>query len=107
MSKTVKLIVFVPTTHADMVREAMGKAGAGRIGNYHFCSFSVKGISRFRPAEGANPSIGKIGKLESVEEEKIEVVCPKDRLKEVIDAIKKVHPYEEVAMDVYPLESII
>jgi len=107
MGQTVKLVVFVPTTHADIVREAMGKAGAGRIGNYHFCSFSVKGISRFKPAEGASPSIGKIGELESVEEEKIEVVCPKGRLKEVIEAVKRVHPYEEVAMDVYPLEDII
>jgi|SRR6266478_4983868 hypothetical protein len=107
MSETVKLVVFVPTTHADIVREAMGKAGAGRIGDYYFCSFSVKGISRFKPAEGASPTIGKIGELESVEEERIEAVCPKDKLKEVIEAIKKVHPYEEVAMDVYPLENII
>ena len=104
-SKNVKIVVFVPETHTDMVREAMGKAGAGVIGNYSFCTFSTKGIGRFKPEQGANPHIGKIGKLEEVVEERIETVCPREKLDAVIKAIKEVHPYDEVALDVYPLEN--
>jgi hypothetical protein len=105
-SNSVKIVVFVPEGHADAVRDAMGKAGAGRIGNYTFCSFSSKGVGRFRPEDGANPAIGKVGELEAVEEERIEVVCDRALLKQVIGAIKNVHPYEEVALDIYPLEEI-
>jgi len=106
MSNNVKIVVFVPESHADTVREAMGEAGAGKIGNYTFCSFSSKGTGRFKPEAGANPAIGEIGKLESVEEERIEAVCERGILNSVIQAIKKVHPYEEVAIDIYPLEDI-
>lgn len=105
-SQNVKIVVFVPETHTDVVREAMGKAGAGKIGNYDFCTFSSKGFGRFKPTQGANPHIGSIGKLETVPEERIETVCARERLEDVIKAIKEVHPYEEVAMDVYPLENI-
>jgi len=101
--KLVKLVVFVPATHADRVREAMGKAGAGVIGNYHYCSFSIKGIGRYLPVSGAKPAIGKVGKLEEVVEERIETTCERKDLKKIITAVKKVHPYEEVAYDVYPL----
>lgn len=105
-SKNVKIVVFVPETHTDIVRDAMGKAGAGKLGNYSHCSFSVKGIGRFRPEKGANPHVGEVGKSEEVAEERIEVTCPREILKTVIAEIKKVHPYEEIAMDVYPLENI-
>lgn len=105
-SKIVKIVVYVPETHADAVRLAMGKAGAGKIGNYSFCSFSAKGIGRFLPGKEANPAIGRVGKSEQVEEERIEARCERRRLKEVIKAIEKVHPYEEVALDIYPLEEI-
>lgn len=99
----VKLVVFVPLSHADAVREAMGAAGAGKIGNYSYCSFSTRGVGRYRPDVGANPAIGSVGNFEAVEEERIETVCEKDRLEDVVAAIKKVHPYEEVAFDIYPL----
>lgn len=105
-SNIVKIVVFVPEKHADIVREAIGKAGAGKINNYTFCSFSSKGIGRFKPEEGAHPTIGEVGKLEAVEEERIEVVCERKILTSVIEAIKKVHPYEEVALDIYLLEKI-
>ncbi len=105
-SKKVKIVVFVPESHADVLREAIGKAGAGRVGNYDYCSFSLKGFGRFRPKEGAHPAIGKIGKFEIVPEERVEIVCDRDILSSVIDAINKVHPYEETALDVYPLEEI-
>ncbi|MFH1192280.1 MAG: hypothetical protein V1655_02275 [bacterium] len=67
----------------------MGEAGAGKIANYSFCSFSVKGAGRFKPESGANPAIGEIGKLESVQEERIEVLCKRDIIEDVIEAIKK------------------
>jgi hypothetical protein len=99
----VKLVTFVPETHADAVRTAMGESGAGTIGNYTHCSFSSRGIGRYLPGEGANPSIGEVGTYEEVPEERIEVVCEMSLLPKVIAAIKAVHPYEEVAFDVYPL----
>lgn len=103
--KTYKFVVFVPLSHADAVREAMGKAGAGRIGNYTYCSFSSRGTGRFLPGEGAHPVIGEVGKPEEVEEERIEVFCTEQSIDAVIAAMKSVHPYEEVAYDVYPLEA--
>lgn len=105
MNNQVKIVVFVPESHADAVRQAMGNAGAGKIGNYSHCSFSSKGVGRFLPQEDAHPTIGEVGKFEAVEEERIEVVCSKELVGGVVAAIKKVHPYEEVALDVYPLES--
>mgnify|MGYP001605250821 CR=1 FL=1 len=102
---TYKLIVTAPLSHADVVREAIGEAGGGKIGNYSFCSFSTVGIGRFKPDQGANPAIGEVGQFEQVEEERIEVTVHEDVLDDVIAAIKKVHPYEEVVIDVYKLES--
>jgi hypothetical protein len=58
----------------------------------------------FKPEDGAHPAIGEVGKLESVQEERIEAICDRNLLEDVITAIKKVHPYEEVALDIYPLE---
>ena len=104
-NETVKLVVFVPETHVDVVREAMGKAGAGLIGDYKHCSFSVKGVCRFIPLDTAHPTIGEVGKFEEVQEERIECVSKRSKAKEVIAAIKKVHPYEKVAFDIYPLIS--
>ncbi len=105
-SSRVKICVEVPESHATAVREAMGKAGAGIIGNYAGCSFSVKGIGRFTPQEGANPAIGKAGKSEEVIEEQIQMVCKRSRLTEVVAAIKAAHPYEEPGIAVYSLEEL-
>jgi len=103
MKRNVKIVVFVPEANSDAVREAIGKAGAGKIGKYSYCTFSTKGIGRFKPEQGAKPAIGKVGKLEQVAEERIEFVCEKKLIKKVINAIKKVHPYEEISLDIYPL----
>lgn len=62
MSNLVKIVVFVPLTHTDIVRQAIGDAGAGIIGNYSHCSFSSKGTGRYKPLEGAKPAIGEVGK---------------------------------------------
>lgn len=105
INEIVKIVVFVPKTHANIVRQAMGDAGAGTIGSYSHCSFSIDGIGRYKPLEGAHPAIGEVGKFEEVEEERIECVCERGKAKEVIAAIKEVHPYEKVAFDIYPLIS--
>ena len=105
LNKTYKIIVYVPVSHADAVREAMGKAGAGKSDKYSFCSFSTRGVGRFKPEAGAKPAIGEIGKLEEVEEERIEITCAADSVKEVMAAIKSAHPYEEAAIDIYSLEN--
>ena len=106
MTARYKIVVFVPETHADTLRQAMGEVGAGRIGDYGFCSFSSKGIGRFRPEMGAHPAIGTVGALEAVPEERIEVLCEADRLQAVLAAIRAAHPYEEPATDVYTLVEV-
>jgi hypothetical protein len=100
-----KLVVTVPSTHAEAVRLAIGEAGAGRIGKYSFCSFTTRGIGRFRPEEGAMPTIGEIGTMEEIEEEKIECQCDESVIDTVLAALKKVHPYEEIAYDLWKLEN--
>jgi hypothetical protein len=99
----VKIAVFVPATHADKIRKVLNDSRAGKLGNYDYCSFSTKGTGRFRGLKGSNPAIGKVGEIEKVEEEKIEVLCSRENYKDVLEAIKKAHPYEEPAIDVYPL----
>ncbi|MDQ0254375.1 dinuclear metal center YbgI/SA1388 family protein [Evansella vedderi] len=96
-----KLVVFVPEKYADEVREALGTAGAGHIGNYSHCTFNTKGTGTFKPGEGTNPHIGQQGKMEFVSEVKIESVFPESLEKKVIRAMLKAHPYEEAAYDVF------
>jgi hypothetical protein len=101
--KNFKIVVFTPLPHCDKIRKAIGDAGAGHIGNYSHTSFSSKGIGRFMPNDSANPFIGKSGKIEEVEEERIEFICPKEMAKDIVALIRKVHPYEEPAIDIIPL----
>lgn len=101
--KMFKIITFVPIQDAGKVRKAMGDAGAGVLGNYHHASFSSRGIGRFIPEKGASPAIGEVGKLEEVEEERIEVFCQKEKVKAVVAAIKVTHPYEEIPLEIYQL----
>jgi hypothetical protein len=102
MSK-VKIVTFVPLENADELRNALSEAGAGMIGNYIFCSYPIVGHGRFLPNLSANPHIGQPGLPAIVKEERVEVVCEKKSAKTVIEAMKKAHPYEEVAFDIYPL----
>ena len=106
MEKQYKIVLYAPLTHAEVVRKALGEAGAGQIGNYTHCTFSVRGVGRFLPGESANPHIGQVGKLEEVEEERIETVCKGELLQTVLAAVRAVHPYEEPAIDVYPIEIV-
>lgn len=99
----VKIVTFVPLANTDTIRAELGKAGAGVIGEYTYCSFSVTGNGRFLPSANSDPHIGKPGQLEVVEEERIEIICNRKDAKKVIAALKIAHPYEEVAFDIYPL----
>ena len=103
MEEQVKIVTFVPRENSDAVREVLGSAGAGNLGEYSFCSYSVVGTGRFLPSVHANPHIGTAGKVELVEEERIEVQCNRSEAKKVAAAIRQVHPYEEVPIDIYPL----
>lgn len=95
-----RLTVYVPVDAAAVVRAALAEAGAGRIGNYDFASFSAPGEGRFRPLEGAQPAVGAVGEIETVEEVRVEVVLPRALRGQVVRAMKAAHPYEEVAYDV-------
>ena len=92
-----KLVVFSPRSHTDKILQAMHHAGAGQIGEYKNCSFTVPGTGSFIPTDQAKPFIGKTGKTERVEEDRIEVILPTHLERPVITAMKKAHPYEEVA----------
>ncbi|HEV7700190.1 MAG TPA: hypothetical protein VGO43_08180 [Pyrinomonadaceae bacterium] len=106
MAKRYKLVVYVPQTHGDALREAIGAAGAGVIGKYSYCTFTVKGTTRFKPERGTDPIEGDVGTVEEVTEDRIETVREGAKLKGVLAAIRKVHPYEEPASDVYPIELV-
>jgi hypothetical protein len=101
--KRVKIITTAPLKEADKIRQALGEAGAGQLGEYSFCSFSCRGQGRFVPSERAHPHIGEPNKLEVVEEEQIEVICEYARAKQVIAALRQAHPYEEPIIDIVPL----
>ncbi len=101
--KLYKIAVYVPNSHADAVREVLGDAGAGHIGDYSHCTFQTAGKGAFKPLEGTNPYIGKVNILEFVDEVKLETIVQEQKLSEVIKQMIAVHPYEEVAYDIIPL----
>ena len=98
-----KLVVFVPAEALDGVRDALFAAGAGRIGEYERCSWYTEGTGTFFGGEGAEPTIGERGREERVPELRLETVFPADRQEDVVAALRRAHPYEEPAFDVYPL----
>jgi dinuclear metal center YbgI/SA1388 family protein len=98
-----KWVIYVPRDNAVAVQEAVFEAGAGRIGDYSHCSWSVSGIGQFLPHEGASPAIGSIGAVERVPEERFEVVAPARVRAAVLSAMRAAHPYEEPAFDVFAM----
>lgn len=103
--KLFKIAVYVPASHSEAVRNALFSAGAGNIGKYSSCSFSIPGSGTFLPGADTQPFIGKINDLWSGEEIKIETVVPSHLLNKAVKALKKAHPYEEAAYDIYRLEN--
>jgi hypothetical protein len=98
-----KLVVFVPREALDSVREALFEAGAGRIGEYTRCSWYTEGTGTFFGGEGTDPSVGQPGREQRLSELRLETVFPEERQAEVVEALRRAHPYEEPAFDVYPL----
>lgn len=101
--KRVKIIVTVPISDTERVRNAICEAGAGVIGNYTHCSMVTKCIGTCKPNEDAHPYYGTINTLEFAEEDKLEVVCDYANVKKVLTKLREVHPYEEPAIDIVPL----
>ncbi|MBI4417195.1 MAG: Nif3-like dinuclear metal center hexameric protein [Ignavibacteriales bacterium] len=100
-----KIAVFVPSGSVGPVMEAMTQAGAGIIGNYSHCSFQINGRGTFLGSELSNPTIGTAGVLETAEEVRLEMICPRFRVSSIVEAMKSAHPYDEVAYDLYPLDN--
>ncbi|MFO7868575.1 MAG: Nif3-like dinuclear metal center hexameric protein [Bacteroidales bacterium] len=100
-----KIITFIPHAYASKVMDAMTKAGAGHIGNYDSCSFSVRGEGRFRALHNAKPFVGKKNTVHTEEETRIEMICPEYAVKQVVETLLSHHPYEEVAYDVFRSEN--
>ena len=101
--ETHKLVWFVPEEALEQTRDAVFRAGAGRIGDYERCSWSTLGKGTFLGREGSDPAIGEAGREERVTEYRVETVVPVERARAVVDALVAAHPYEEVAYDLYPL----
>lgn len=99
----VKILVTVPVQNLEDVRTAVCNAWAGVIGNYTFCSIATKVVGTFKPNNKAKPYIWEQNKLEYVDEEKLEVICDISNVKNVLKELRKVHPYEEPAIDIIPL----
>jgi len=101
-----KLVVFVPVADADRLLDALASAGAGRLGDYDRCAWSTTGTGTFRPLEGASPSVGEVGRVERVEETRLEMVLARARRGAVLRALRTAHPYEEPAYDLLELATV-
>ena len=99
-----KLVTFVPPEHADAVRDAIARAGGGEIGEYTHCTFGALGVGTFIPGDAASPFIGSRGSLSRVEEVRLEAVLPRRVRRAAVAGLRAAHPYEEVPIDIYPLE---
>jgi dinuclear metal center YbgI/SA1388 family protein len=99
-----KIVIYVPQSHLDGVREAMCNAGGGQNGGYSHCTFQTAGEGTFLPLEGTSPYIGAEGVLEKTPEVRLETIAPVGKVGKIMEAVKAVHPYEEVAYDIYPVE---
>ncbi|MCX6261156.1 MAG: Nif3-like dinuclear metal center hexameric protein [Bacteroidia bacterium] len=103
--KLIKLVTFIPEDHLEKVREAVFNAGAGLIGNYDRCGFTVSGTGSFRAGEGTNPFTGEKGKEHFEKEVRFETILFSHLKEKVVNALLDTHPYEEVAYDIYSLEN--
>lgn len=101
-----KWVVYVPAENTDAVRAEMFGAGGGQIGDYSQCSWSTSGIGQFLPHEGASPAIGTVGSVERVAEDRVEVIAPSARRREILAAVRSAHPYEEPAFDIFSIAPI-
>ncbi len=104
-----KICFYVPIADVDRVKQAMFDAGAGRTGpndSYDHCAWQTRGQGQFRPLPGSQPAIGQQDQEEFVDEYKVEMICAEECLPKSIGALKKTHPYEQAAYQVWPLHDI-
>ncbi len=101
-----KIAVYIPSNNLEQVKQAMFDQGAGRLGNYDHCAWQVLGQGQFRPLEKSNPAVGQQGKIETVQEYLVEMICDDAVLNSVITALKQAHLYEEPAYTVVQLKNI-
>lgn len=99
-----KIVFYVPVDNSEQVKNAMFKAGAGKIGDYCCCAWQVLGEGQFLPLAGSHPHIGEVHHLEKIAEYKVEMVCADESIQDVIAALNSAHPYEEPAYQVIRLE---
>jgi hypothetical protein len=103
MTQLHAMVAYVPESHAESLLQAIGEAGAGRIGNHSHCSFVAPGTGRFTPLDGAQPYIGSVGSGERVPEVRVECVVEEEMLDAVVLALRAAHPYEEPAFMTWPV----
>ena len=103
-SQEMKLVVFVPRNALDQLRGALATAGAGQIGAYEVCSFAASGTGTFFGTDGTSPAVGESGRLEEVDEVRLEMVCSAHALPLAVETLRQFHPYEEPAFDIYELQ---
>jgi hypothetical protein len=101
VTRSYKLVWFVPASHLQATRDAVFVAGAGWIGDYSRCSWATLGEGSFFGGEGTQPALGEPGRDETVAEYRVETVVPPEKLAAVVAALRRAHPYEEPAFDVY------
>ncbi len=101
-----KLCFYVPETHLDAVKSALFAAGGGRVGDYDSCCWQTLGQGQFRPLKGSQPFLGQAGLIEQVAEWKVELVVADELIHDTVKALKKSHPYETPAFDVWRLSDI-
>lgn len=99
-----KLNYYVPTDAIESTKQALFNIGVGKYGNYECCSFETLGTGQFKPIDNANPHIGELNKIEKVQEYKVEMICRDELIKEAVKVLKEVHPYEEVAYEIFRME---
>lgn len=102
-----KLCFYVPDSHLQVVKDALFAAGAGRIGQYDQCCWQVLGEGQFRPLAGSQPHLGEAGRLETVAEWKVELVVADELIHDSVKALKRAHPYETPAFNVWRLSDML
>ncbi|WP_396621384.1 NGG1p interacting factor NIF3 [Marinobacter sp. W-8] len=98
-----KFCYFVPESHLEQTKQALFDVGAGKIGEYDSCAWQCEGQGQFRPLAGSDPFLGQQGQLETVREYKVELVCDDRLIKDALAALKRAHPYEEPAYEIFRL----
>lgn len=101
-----KMCYFVPESHLEATKSALFEVGAGRIGDYDCCAWQCKGQGQFRPLDGSQPFLGQTGEIERVDEFRVELVCMDDLIEVALQALKRAHPYEEPAYEVFRMETL-